>query len=87
MTREEHLLVKVTEECGETAQRAAKALCFGMTEAQSPDHSSNAVRLVEEYNDLVSIMEILFDIFSIGRYNFYMFTSKFRLRKTSIWKK
>ena len=29
----------------------------------------------------------LLDIFSIGRYNFYMFMFKFQLRKAAIWKK
>jgi hypothetical protein len=29
----------------------------------------------------------MLDIFSIGRYNFYMFMFKFQLRKATIWKK
>lgn len=54
-----YLLTCLSEECNEVGQRASKAIRFGINEIQ-PDHNkTNKERLVEEYNDLVAVMEIL----------------------------
>ena len=59
MTRIENLLVIVAEECGETAQRATKALRFILEEIQPGQELTNAERLVYEFNDIVAVMELL----------------------------
>ena len=59
MTRQEHLLTILIEECNETAQRATKALRFGLEETQPEQDLTNAERIVYEFNDIVAVMELL----------------------------
>lgn len=59
MNRTDHLLVIVAEECAEVAQRATKALRFGLSEVQEGQPLNNAERLMEEYADLVGVIEML----------------------------
>ena len=65
MTREEHLLTIVGEECAEIAQRVAKALRFGMEQVQedaddrpqeNPERLTNRERIVREYYDLRAVL-------------------------------
>lgn len=62
MTREEHLLTIVAEECAEVAQRATKALRFGLTDPKGTQEGelSNKKRLLQEYGDLMAVMKMLF---------------------------
>jgi len=62
MTREEHLLTIVAEECAEVAQRATKALRFGLTDPKGTQEGelSNKERLLQEYGDLMAAMRLLF---------------------------
>lgn len=57
MTRLDHLLTCLAEECMEVAQRATKALRFGINETQPglPGAGTNAQRLVYEFNDLLAV--------------------------------
>ncbi len=55
----EYLLVSLAEECAEVAQRATKALRFGLDETQPGQPISNAVRLVDELEDLALIVDLL----------------------------
>lgn len=41
------------------AQRATKALSFGLLEVQEDQHLNNAERILQEYADLVAVMEML----------------------------
>jgi NTP pyrophosphatase (non-canonical NTP hydrolase) len=59
MTRAEHLLAIVAEECAEVAQRCTKALRFGLTETQPGQPLNNAQRIGAEYGDLVAAMILL----------------------------
>lgn len=59
MTRTEHLLTIVAEECNEVAQRCTKALRFGMTEIQPEQALTNAERIAGEYSDLVAALILL----------------------------
>lgn len=61
LSQEQYLLVKVSEECNETGQRAAKCLCFGMDEKQEGQDLYNFQRLIYEFNDIVAVMELLFE--------------------------
>jgi NTP pyrophosphatase (non-canonical NTP hydrolase) len=59
MNRIEHLLACVAEECAEVAQRALKAQRFGLLEIQ-PEHAlNNWQRLIEEFTDLLAVIEML----------------------------
>lgn len=59
MTRQDHLVTIVAEECVETAQRATKILRFGMDEIQPGQELNNAARLVQEFFDLSTVMYML----------------------------
>lgn len=59
MTREEHLLTILAEECVEVAQRVSKALRFGLTEIQKGATLDNAERIVDELHDLIAVATIL----------------------------
>jgi hypothetical protein len=59
VTRKEHLLTIVAEECVEVAQRCSKALRFGLEEIQPGQSLTNAARIYQEYADLKAAMELL----------------------------
>ncbi len=66
MTRKEALFLKAIEECTEVAHRCSKAIRFTLEEVQ-PDINSNPLqqnngrRVIEEYMDLVVIINLLID--------------------------
>jgi translation initiation factor 2 alpha subunit (eIF-2alpha) len=66
MDRKEHLLTILAEECNETAQRASKALRFTMEEIQPGQDLTNAERLLEEFNQLYAMFEMLQEEGHIG---------------------
>jgi NTP pyrophosphatase (non-canonical NTP hydrolase) len=59
MTRTEHLLTILAEECTEVAQRATKSLRFGLEEVQPGQHLANAERIAGEMADLLGIYALL----------------------------
>ncbi len=59
MNLEQYLLVSLAEECAEVAQRATKALRFGLGERQPGQSMTNAVRLVDELDDLCILVDML----------------------------
>lgn len=59
MTRTEHLLTILAEECAEVAQRASKAARFGMSEVQPGQGDDNKRRLEKELADLLGVAELL----------------------------
>lgn len=61
MTRTEHLLTILAEECAEVAQRATKALRFGLWEIQPGHSEANAERIMGEYSDILATVEMLCD--------------------------
>ncbi len=68
MTRKEHLLTILAEECGETAQRATKALRFSLEEIQPGQSLTNKQRLIQEFNDIYAMMVMLRAEFHIGNF-------------------
>lgn len=65
MTRSEHLLAIIAEECVEIAQRATKALRFGLEQVQedaddrpeeNPEHLTNGQRIMGEYYHLRAVL-------------------------------
>lgn len=59
MTRTEHLLAIVAEECDEVSQRCIKALRFSLAEIQPDQDHTNSWRIMQEYADLLGAMELL----------------------------
>lgn len=58
MTRQEHLLTHITEECAEVAQRVTKALRFGEEQKQSEQPLTNRERIIDEVNDLAEVLSM-----------------------------
>lgn len=61
MNHLEHLLTITGEEGAEVAQRASKALRFGLHEVQPGQPLTNLQRLIGEVQDLLAAVEMLHD--------------------------
>jgi NTP pyrophosphatase (non-canonical NTP hydrolase) len=59
MTREQHLLTILAEECAEVAQRCSKAVRFGLDERQPDQPHDNTTRLEGELGDLLGMVDML----------------------------
>lgn len=59
INEEQYLLTVVSEECAESAQRACKAIRFGLTEIQPGEKEDNKRRLERELGDLIGTAELL----------------------------
>jgi len=59
MTREQFLLIKLSEECAEVSQRALKQVQFGASEIQIGQPYTNAHRLRSELMDLCVLTVLL----------------------------
>lgn len=59
MTRNEHLLTILAEECAEVAQRVSKALRFGINDVQAGQELPNRERLRAEFADLLGAAGML----------------------------
>lgn len=83
MTRIEHLLVILTEECAEVSQRCAKALRFGLTEIQPGHEASNAARIEDELVDLLAVIDMLEDegAFSVAGFTIQYDTTRKKREK------
>lgn len=66
MTRTEHLLTILAEECAEVAQRVSKALRFGVLEVQPGQDKTNAERVVAELIDMKAVWQMLNGRFGSG---------------------
>lgn len=55
----EYLLTCASEECNETAQRISKAIRFSMEEIQPGQDMTNGDRIMEEFYDLIAVIEKL----------------------------
>lgn len=83
MTRQEHLLTILAEECAEVAQRVSKALRFSLTEIQPGQPLTNAERIVEELNHMSAMYEMLEDagILKEDPLNSYFFQKQAKKQK------
>ena len=59
MTRDEHLYTIAGEEGVEIAQRCSKAVRFGGAEVQPGQPLDNRTRILQEFADLVAVLEML----------------------------
>jgi len=69
MTRQEHLLTIIGEECAEVHQRCSKALRFGLQEVQPGQSLTNAQRIIQEFNDLVTVVKMMGEDFTKGAFD------------------
>jgi len=60
MTREEHLLVILAEECAEVSKEISKILRFGLNDHAPGDMYTNAEKLSNEIGDLIAAAETLY---------------------------
>lgn len=59
MNETQHLLTILAEECAEAAQRASKAIRFGMADIEKGQDEHNRRRLEREVADVVAMSEML----------------------------
>lgn len=59
MNRDEHLFIKLMEECAEVQQRVSKLLQFGPKETEPGQALGNLTRLRFEINDLQAVVTLL----------------------------
>lgn len=59
MTKQEHLLVCLSEECAEIQQAVSKALRFGLKDGYPGTERTNAGDISHELSDLMAIAELL----------------------------
>ena len=67
MTEQEHLYVKVMEECAEVIERASKLLQYGHFESETSDSGTNEQRLRHEILDLLTTIENLYSLDGLER--------------------
>lgn len=65
LTKEQYLLTVLMEECAEVAQRASKAIRFGVSERQPGQPFDNGKRLVDEVVDLYETFDQLLELGTI----------------------
>lgn len=61
MTRHEHLLIILAEECNEVAHRISKALRFGLDDIQPGQQMDNGERISLELDDVFAVLQMLCD--------------------------
>lgn len=76
MTRQEHLLTIIGEECAEVHQRCSKALRFGLEEVQHGQSLTNAQRIIQEFNDLVAVVKMMGEDFTKGAFDLQAMEAK-----------
>ncbi len=67
MTRNEHLLIVLAEECSEVIKDVSKALRFGLDKFEPDQSFSNRERIEIELADLMGAIELLQDAGVIGQ--------------------
>ena len=61
ITREQHLLIKLSEECSEVGKEVSKALLFGLDDKEPNQDLTNREKIIAEFNDLFAVMSMLKD--------------------------
>lgn len=84
MTRTDHLLVILMEECAEVTQRASKILRFGLSEIQADQNLTNSDRLSLEIADLLAAVDMLAEAGAITRPTEAMMNSRRATKKVQV---
>ncbi len=66
MTRTEHLLTILAEECSGVARRVGEALRFGLAETRPGQPLTNAERVSHEVRDLLAVYHLLTGLVPVG---------------------
>ncbi len=61
MTRQEHLLTILSEECAEVIKEVSKALRFGLDDKKSGQTFTNSEKITGELHDIIAVVEMLRD--------------------------
>ena len=61
MTRQEHLLTILSEECAEVIKEVSKALRFGLDDKEPNQEFTNSERITKELHDVIAVIEMLRD--------------------------
>jgi hypothetical protein len=85
ITSVDYLLTCIAEECAEVAQRATKAIRFTLDEKEPGQELTNKERLVQEFNDLYAIMEMLNEMGVIDEFINLEAIEKKKLKVEKFW--
>jgi len=61
MTRLQHLLIKLAEECNELSKAAQKSALFGLDKGHPNGTTSNEDDMQREFNDILALISMLKD--------------------------
>ena len=59
LSKNEHLLLKASEECIEVSKEISKAIIFGLDDAHPYDAKTNKEKIQDELADLLGVVEML----------------------------
>lgn len=76
MTRKEHLLTILSEECAEVSKEVSKALRFGLDDIMPGQPLTNSTRITKEVADLMGILQMLYEEGLISRPMLYDLENK-----------
>lgn len=62
LSKREHLLVCLMEECNEVAQAASKCIRFGDADSYLPTDPTNLTQVTKEFNELLAVVKMLNEI-------------------------
>jgi NTP pyrophosphatase (non-canonical NTP hydrolase) len=65
MTKEQWLLVKLIEECGEVTHECTKALTYGLDHTNPHNDRKNIDNLINGLNDVIGVLKILAEYHTI----------------------
>ena len=66
MTEQQHILLKIIEECAEVSHVASKCIQFGLYETKKDADQNNLERLCDELQDLQDTIKIAEQILNTG---------------------
>jgi NTP pyrophosphatase (non-canonical NTP hydrolase) len=66
MTRQEHLLIRLAEECSEVIKEISKSLIFGLDNHYPMGAETNSQKIMDELNDLIAVADMLKEDGAIG---------------------
>ncbi len=84
MTRKEHLLIILAEECSEVIKNVSKALRFGLDDKEPNQDYTNSERITEELHDIIAVIEMLRDEECLKRERTGKVLAAFKLKQEKV---